>query len=69
MKPPRSLTIRAGMVVGLGLATEVLSRVLDRWDLVADTTADVLRYSGQGLVALAVPVVLIGIRRALGESK
>lgn len=62
----RSLTVRAGMVLGAGLALEVLSRVLDRLDLVADSTTDVLRYGGQGVVALAVPAVLYGLRRALG---
>lgn len=66
MKLPRSLTVRAGLAAGAGLLLEVISRVLDRLDLVSDATGDVLRLSGQGIVALALPVLVYGMRRALG---
>ena len=69
MKLPRSLTVRAGLAAGAGLLLEVISRVLDRLDLVSDATGDVLRYAGQGAVALALPVVVYGFRRALGVDK
>lgn len=69
MKLPRSLTVRAGLAAGAGLLLEVVARVLDRWDLVSDATADVLRYSGQGVVAVALPVAIYGIRRALGVGE
>ncbi len=65
----RTLTVQAGAALGLGLALEVLSRVLDRWDLVADVTSDVMRYGGQGIAAVAVPALAVGIRRALGGGK
>ena len=68
MKLPRSLTVRAALVVGAGLLLEVISRVLDRLDLVSDATGDVLRLSGQGIVALALPVLVYGMRRALGAE-
>lgn len=64
----RSLTVQAGVAAGVGLLLEVTSRVLDHWDLVADSTTDVLRLSGQGLVALAVPALVYGLRRALGAG-
>lgn len=68
MKLPRSLTVRAGLAAGAGLLLEVISRVLDRLDLVSDATGDVLRLSGQGIVALALPVLVYGMRRALGAE-
>lgn len=68
MKLPRSLTVRAGLAAGAGLLLEVISRVLDRLDLVSDATGDVLRLSGQGIVALALPVLVYGLRRALGAE-
>lgn len=69
MKLPRSLTVRAALVVGAGLLLEVVSRVLDRLDLVSDATGDVLRYAGQGAVAFALPVMVYGFRRALGVGE
>ncbi len=63
-----SRTVQSGYVAATGLLLEGLGRALDKYNLVADATGDMLRYSGQGLFAMAVPLALIGIRKHIGEA-
>ena len=65
----RSNTVRGGIVLGVGLFLEAFGRFSDRLDLLSDMTCDLLRYSGQGLVGVAVPFIVMGLRKALESGK
>lgn len=65
----KSNTVRGGIVLGCGLFAEAFGRLADRLDLLSDMTCDLLRYSGQGLVGVAVPFIVMGLRKALEGGK
>lgn len=67
----KSITVRAGAVAAVGLLCEIAGRALGRFDVVSADTASLLRYSGESVFALAMGVMVYGLRRALGgnESK
>ena len=69
LRAPRSLTVRAGLAAGGALLTEAVTRGLDRLDLIADVTADLVVYTAQGVLAVSVVALAAGIRRAIGASK